>query len=638
MRRVIVRLLSSAILLLISLQGAPVFADPGAAKWAAAQIKSIGTANFDQAPACQKASSITPGLADDTSPSPQNRTANWANPCRTITDQQLLSLLQIHRPDRLVVLEGVNIRTGVRTDIKTKTQVLSTILSGRNFENGLSILYGTIGPRLNIDGSNFHSLDLENVDFLGAMNAENVVVDTAVKLDNLYLGGLMDLTSLKAGSYLTLSTVRCDGCSVDAQNLNIAGNFYIKHDLGLRTGIAGVKNDFSNSIFARSFYLIDAQIYQTLDCFSCTIGGGLYIQKSVDDETPATRLADFMGPVDFTGTRIGGDITIRDARFENFLSFDTISAENFKIMSGTSLQQLLLRDATLVGSLLTDPSQNLKVSEIRLSGTSIGKELDLSGFDYNSWQYDPGVPQSPLLDLTDVSTGVFTDCINSFPNQLLLDGFTYGDYRHAQAESDHKDYKIYLQSNLDDPNLQDTAWLAWLAKSRDTSEFPGAKIGIYNPQPYLFLAKLLAAEGYTSYSNEILLQSRKNEIRDTWHQANYVSWFGLEFLYVIAGFGIGYYLLWHITLVIVFSLTCGILGLKCFGDTKKMSLPWCLFAAIDHLLPVVNLSDEFKDFFDGKSDIKPTPGQKFGFFLYAMWGWIVSALLVTAISGLTQGG
>jgi hypothetical protein len=59
---------------------------------------------------------------------------------------------------------------------------------------------------------------------------------------------------------------------------------------------------------------------------------------------------------------------------------------------------------------------------------------------------------------------------------------------------------------------------------------------------------------------------------------------------------------------------------------------WCIGASLHRLLPVVELSKEFKDFFDEPRNL--TGFQRAFFAGLAFAGWILSFFLIAAIGGL----
>jgi hypothetical protein len=364
----------------------------------------------------------------------------------------------------------------------------------------------------------------------------------------------------------------------------------------------------------------------------------------------------FCAGVDFSDTHVGADVTLENAVFYRFLKFDYASVQNLTLLGGTSIHQLLMRQAVINGSFITVPGSDapggdVLLQEVQLIGTSISKELNLSGLNPRSWIAPAGgandLGQPPLLDLTDVKAASFTDCLASYPAHLVLDGFEYGDYDRDFAESLALKQACTGHSSDDKNALQykdmdrsgTTAWLQWLGRGQFAivkNEQP------FDPQPYLYLATILKQKGFTSYANKIIYEARKKQMFDAQSDWAFV---GMVMLWVLTGFGIGGYFLFHALCTVVLSLLFAILVLKLGPKTRKLSYFWCLGAAIDHLLPIGGLDPAYKDFFDGKTDrryngktgVHMVPVQRRIFMAYVIWGWFLASMLITAVTGVTQG-
>jgi hypothetical protein len=63
---------------------------------------------------------------------------------------------------------------------------------------------------------------------------------------------------------------------------------------------------------------------------------------------------------------------------------------------------------------------------------------------------------------------------------------------------------------------------------------------------------------------------------------------------------------------------------------------WCIGASLARLLPVIEINKEFTDFFDDPKRSRLTSWQSFVFSGIGMVGWVLGAILVAAVSGLTQ--
>lgn len=62
-----------------------------------------------------------------------------------------------------------------------------------------------------------------------------------------------------------------------------------------------------------------------------------------------------------------------------------------------------------------------------------------------------------------------------------------------------------------------------------------------------------------------------------------------------------------------------------------------LFASLDQLIPIINLSKEFENYFSDPSISGLDWGQQMYFYVHKIIGFILASFTVAALSGLTQG-
>jgi len=63
---------------------------------------------------------------------------------------------------------------------------------------------------------------------------------------------------------------------------------------------------------------------------------------------------------------------------------------------------------------------------------------------------------------------------------------------------------------------------------------------------------------------------------------------------------------------------------------------WCCGASLSRLLPVVEINKEFTDFFNDPDRTQLNGWQAVAFSALGMIGWALGAILLAAVSGLTQ--
>jgi hypothetical protein len=156
----------------------------------------------------------------------------------------------------------------------------------------------------------------------------------------------------------------------------------------------------------------------------------------------------------------------------------------------------------------------------------------------------------------------------------------------------------------------------------------------YSPAPYAQLAAALTSAGDRDAANEIRYLGRVRE-RETEKGLAYV-WSG--FLQYVAGFGIGAYTFRVLNWVLVITVFGALYlkeSVKGVRD-EKHGFIWCFGASLSRLLPVIEINKEFTSFFDDPKRERLTGWQSFIFSAMGIVGWVLGAILIAAVSGLTQ--
>jgi hypothetical protein len=157
----------------------------------------------------------------------------------------------------------------------------------------------------------------------------------------------------------------------------------------------------------------------------------------------------------------------------------------------------------------------------------------------------------------------------------------------------------------------------------------------YSPAPYAQLAGALTSAGDAEAADEIryLGRVRERETEKGW--GSYI-WSGA--LQYVAGFGIGTY---------TFCVLYWVLGISFLGalylrtsvqgaSDENHGLIWCFGASLSRLLPGIEINEDFKDFFKNPTRAMLTNVQSFIFSVMGIVGWVLAAVLVAAVSGLTR--
>ncbi len=292
------------------------------------------------------------------------------------------------------------------------------------------------------------------------------------------------------------------------------------------------------------------------------------------------------GGVDLQHSTVDGSVTLRGS---------TLSAP-LKLAGAHIGNDLTLAGASFAG--LVD-----------LRGATIGQTLDLRG------AIQPAAPSPPLrLDLENTHAGRLGDNQASWARvSHHIAGFTYG----ALVPPDPRD-------------RPDQTWRrTWLAAD-------DAETQLFDPQPYQQLAAVLAASGDKQKATAIAFWARQREREMAWQRGDYGHFFALSLLAFTVGYGIGAYTFVVLIWVMLIS-AAGAVVLGYSPAARAKGWLWRAQCGLDRLLPIIQLSPEFDDFFHDPAKVQLAGWQVLFFSLVAILGWLLGAFLAAALSGFTQG-
>jgi hypothetical protein len=154
----------------------------------------------------------------------------------------------------------------------------------------------------------------------------------------------------------------------------------------------------------------------------------------------------------------------------------------------------------------------------------------------------------------------------------------------------------------------------------------------YSPAPYAQLAAELTSAGDRDAADEVRYYGHVRE-RETETGLAYI-WSGA--VQYVAGFGIGGYTFRVLYWVTGISLAgAALLWIK-VPAAEQHGPVWCFGASLARLLPAIEINKEFTDFFDDPERKRLTGWQSFIFSAIGIVGFVLGAILIAAVSGLTQ--
>jgi hypothetical protein len=299
------------------------------------------------------------------------------------------------------------------------------------------------------------------------------------------------------------------------------------------------------------------------------------------------------------------------ASFDGKLNAETLEAGGDLFMSDANYAHEVVMVFAHVGGGLN--LRGATLADLNLSGASVAGDLALGGGRPPVvWRGKNGEPGT--LALRNTHIGNLMDAKDAWPaqGQLHLDGFSFNHLGGFGGETG--------------PEMRARGmdwWDNWA--KLDTK---------YSPAPYAQLAAALTSAGDRDAANEIRYLGRVRE-RESEKGLAYVLSGAVQY---VAGFGIGTYTFRVLNWVIVITVF-GALNLKESVKgvrDEKHGFIWCLGASLSRLLPVIEINKEFTTFFDDPKRERLTGWQSFIFSAIGIVGFVPGAILIAAVSGLTQ--
>ena len=408
-----------------------------------------------------------------------------------------------------------------------------------------------------------------------------------------------------------------------------------------------------------------ASIHRELYADSLQVGGRLLMRSEMPSE--GQNKASFKD-VKLGGAKVTGQIDMRGASIDGTLDADSLQAggdlfmrsegqikASFKhvnlrgakvtgqiVMIGASIDDKLYADSLQVGGDLsmndahTDKVQmvfahvgsNLDLSratfaDLDLSGASVTGDLRLARpyasrpwIRLRPWTRKNG--ESGALILYNAHIGNLVDAKDAWPKrgQLYLDGFSFTNLGGFGGNTGQE----------------------MRGRGMDWWDKNWAQRDEYSPGPYAQLAAALTNSGDRQAANEIRYLGREAERENEWKEHEWGAWLFRSALCYVAGYGIGLYsfrvVWWVLGLSLIFAAL--LWWLSQAAREKPKGRVWCFGASLSRLLPGIELNKEFADFFNDPDRVRLKFWPSMLFSALGVLGWLLAAVLIVAVSGLTQ--
>ena len=525
------------------------------------------------------------------------------------------------------------------------------LMSHAKFAGKVELVKATIDGDLTMTSSSFS----KDADFNGVRVANSLFMD-----EHATFAGQLTLNTATVGGDLTMTS--SSFAKVSASAIKVTNSLYLNQGatfagaVDLSAATIGTLLDMRSSSFKDKLTLaavttglglyMGSASFADVDAFSMDIKGNLLMDNG----------ATFAGEVNLVDTKVAGNLEMASASFAKSVSADGLDVRGRLVMSEASFDGEVSLEGAKTGYLDLGAATAIRID---LSG-SVGSELQLSDLGWRCGSA-PGAPSSkdfkgdargfrhhwvlsdpawhaacagkedalPTLLLRNARFQTFQDSADAWPPRVELEGFRYDSLGGPEGTGKY-----------DMRQRRSREWIDWLA--RDPT---------FSPYPYTQLAAVLTAAGRRDTAETILFTGRDRERSEIWADRsnsnpwvwvwhNSPNWLWLSLYSAVAGYGIGLYtfrvLWWVCGLAVLGSV---VLWFSPYARTRGVG--WRLGASLHRLLPVIELSEEFNDFFDTSKRKPGEPRKLFGwqmtfFVVIGLVGWMLGLLLLAAMAGLAS--
>ena len=490
----------------------------------------------------------------------------------------------------------VGAKVGSNLEMDTSSFAGKLDANSLNVEGSLFMRdHATFGGEVDLGSAKIGgNLEMDSSSFAGTRGANSLTVQGALFMrDHATFGGEVDLGSAKIGSNLEMDSSSFIK-TLNLNRLNVAGNLLMR----------------DHATFGGEVNLRGATIANNLEMDTSSFAGAVLADPvRVDGNLLMRNGATFKGAVSLIGAKIGGNLHLWGSTAWRL------------DLSGADVRELLLNGLgwwceggkAPAGAAAAASPNGTKPTPVHWQlGNPAWRE---AGCDAS----DPAT--LPTLILRNTHVDAFQDSADAWPPTMDLEGFHY-DRLGGVGGMGRNDMRMRSSDE----------WTDWLARDHT-----------FSTQPYTELSSVLTAAGHRDTADAVQLAGRERERNEAcagWSHLGSCMW--LTFLSYIAGYGIGLY---------TFFVLLWVLGLTVLGadvlwyssNARQQGYWWRFGASLHRLLPIIELSKEFTNFFDNplpepNQPRNLSPRQTAYFAGHAIAGWILGFFLIAAMGGIIQKG
>jgi uncharacterized protein YjbI with pentapeptide repeats len=459
--------------------------------------------------------------------------------------------------------------------------------------------------------------------FDGTLNASSIEVGGDLSMqsdaDNKTTFDNVNLTGAKIKGKLDTSGADFEG-ALHGETLHVDGNLFMQSDLWREPSFKAV--DINGATVSGSVSMIGASFDGPLFAGLLKVGGNLEMGSLT-----AERVKDFARRVGsqpeyraskvkfkqvfLTGSKVEGNILIPDASFEGAIDASFLQVGgNMNMPDSRFADQIDMGLAHIGGSL---DLSGAGLAGLDLSGASIAADLKLGGAHAVCKGNDC---KRGALNLRNAHIGSRMDAMNDWPTrgQLLLEGLTFGRLGGTNGDTG--------------PQMHDQEAKWWDNWARRDPH--------YSPATYAQLATAFTNAGDRDAADDIRYLRREREREMACEEGRLGSCILQTVLGSVAGYGLGSHTFKVIPWVLAFWLAGVALLWWTVPAAKNRGAIWCSCASLAQLLPVMPINKELTNFFNDPERKNLKGWQIFVFSALGVVGLALGAILLIAVSGLTQ--
>lgn len=440
-----------------------------------------------------------------------------------------------------------------------------------------------------------HDLNFSDTRVAGSFDATSLRSETSLRLDNADIGQWLSFSFAKVDGYIDISGASIGG-NLYAWDLQLGGPLLASPSSQRRTLLKNV--NLRGASIGGNVGLDGATVDGDINANALRSAGSVFMRST-------ERYMARFKTIDLTRANITGHVEIDGAMLDGVVIADSLRVEGSWFMrDATAGGFVAMPFAKITGNL---DLRGSTLADVDLSGASVAGDLRLGSVIWLTADKQPG-----RLTLRNTRIGNLMDTRQAWPQQtyLHIQGFAFSQLGGFEGDTGS--------------DMRGRGMVWWDEWARlDPVHTPGA---------YEQLAAALVASGHRDAADEIRFLGRA---RQREHEQG-ASWVVATFLQYVAGYGIGDYTFRVIIWVALISIGGAIYLWWSVPAAHAKGPTWCFGASLNRLLPVIEINKEFSDFFNDPERKRLTGTQSFVFSAIGLVGWLMGAILIAAVSGLTQ--